>query len=299
MIKYYYKLLSAGYILKTLYIDIYFLINFTIDLIALYFAALFVKIKVSNINMILSAALGALSSCLIIFLEGSILYILFSIISILLMIVLCAFSVTVKRKVIFGFSFIIFLSVFGGIVSFLWETLSDVFSKYSIKNDDVNRKMLFLSLIILLSIGVCKMMIAVLKSGKIETKVMLRIKFLGKECSTEALIDTGNLAIDPLRMKPILLIKKKLAQLFIPTNVIELIDVDLLEKDIKKKIILVPLSKNGSTHMYVGIVPDCVTVYHKDREEAIDVTVVIDKEGGDFGGFMALMPFSAVDNVFD
>lgn len=287
------------YNLKTLYIDIYFLVNFTIDLISLYFAALFVKTKVTNIKMIISATFGAFSSCLIIFLEGSILYILCSIISILLMIVLCTFSLTAKRKMIFGFSFIIFLSVFGGIVSFLWETLSNVFSKYSIKNDVVNRKMLFLSLIILLSIGVCKMMIAILKSGKIETKVMLQIKFLGKECSTEALIDTGNLAIDPLRMKPVLLIKEKIAQSFIPKNVIELIDVDLLEKDIKKKIILVPLSKNGSTHMYVGIVPDDVTVIYKDRKEAIDVTVVIDKEGGDFGGFMALMPFSAIDNVFD
>ena len=33
------------------------------------------------------------------------------------------------------------------------------------------------------------------------------------------------------------------------------------------------------------------------KKSSVDVTVIIDKEGGDFGGYLALMPFSAISNV--
>ncbi len=285
--------------LKTLYIDIYFLINFTVDLISLYFAALFTKLKISNKRLLITAVIGAVSACLLIFTNAKLLYILGLTVSIVIMITICTYKITLKRKVVFGFSLMMFLSFIGGIVNFMWEILADIFSGYLIENDIVNRKMLFLSLIILLSIGVCKMMITVLKNGRIETKIVFEIKFLGKTCSSEAMIDTGNLAIDPLGMKPVFIIKEELAKTFLSENVINLTDVDHIEKNIKKKIRLIPLSKDGATHMYVGIVPDEVTVIHKGKKEFIDVTIAIDKEGGDFGGFMALMPFSAVENVFD
>ena len=42
-------------VVKTLYIDIYFLLNFIIDLVSLHFAALFAGIKVSNKRLLLSA----------------------------------------------------------------------------------------------------------------------------------------------------------------------------------------------------------------------------------------------------
>ena len=58
-----------------------------------------------------------------------------------------------------------------------------------------------------------------------------------------------------------------------------------------------PLAKNGVTHVYIGFVPDKVEVRYNNRLSCVDVTIVIDKEGGDFGGYLALMPFSAISNA--
>ena len=159
--------------------------------------------------------------------------------------------------------------------------------------------MLFFSLIALLSIGVFKMLITIMSTGKIDTTVEIKVQFLDQECYAEALIDTGNLAMDPLGMKPVLIIKKELARKFLSDDIINLSDIDSLDTKTKKKIRLIPLTKEGATHVHIGFVPDDVKVHRNGREYSVDVTIAIDKEGGDFGGFLALMPYSAVSNVFN
>lgn len=285
--------------MKTLYIDIYFLLNFTIDLVSLHFAALFSGIKTTNKRLLLSSLICAAAACIIVLCPYIALDIIFTFASLVIAIIVCSRKITAKRRISFAISFLIFLSLVGGIVSFAWNLLKEIFSDYIIENDLVNRKMLFFALITLLTIGVFKMLISLMGTGKIKTKVSFEIKFLNSRCSAEALIDTGNLVMDPLGMKPVLIIKRELAKSFLPDRIIDLTNLDDLEKSVKKRIRLIPISKNGSTHVYVGLVPDEVVIYDGDKKHYVDVSVAIDKEGGDFGGFLALMPFSAINNVLN
>ena len=55
--------------MQTLYIDVYFLINFTVDVLAVYFAVLLSKITTSRIRLILCGLIGAISACLTVILE--------------------------------------------------------------------------------------------------------------------------------------------------------------------------------------------------------------------------------------
>ena len=57
--------------MKTFYIDVYFLINFTTDILALYFAASLNKIKSSAMRLILAGAFGAAVACAIVLLAPS------------------------------------------------------------------------------------------------------------------------------------------------------------------------------------------------------------------------------------
>ncbi len=284
--------------MKTLYIDIYFLINFTVDLISLHFAAMLSRNKTSNRRLLISALLGALSACTSVLIGSPIISVALFFATVVFASVFCCKDIGAKGRAVFGISLIIFLSLVGGIVSFVWSLLEDAFSDFFIEGDVVNRKMLFFALIALLSIGVFKMLITVMNTGKIETRVEFEIKFIGKTCLTEALIDTGNLAMDPLGMKPVLIMKKELARRFVSEDIINLTDVDALDKNIKKRIRLIPLTKGGETHVYIGFVPDEVKVHRNGKVYSADVTVAIDKEGGDYGGFLALMPYSAVSNAF-
>ena len=284
--------------MKTLYIDIYFLINFTVDLISLHFAAMLSHNRAENKRLLVAALFGALISSVCVLIDLPFVTLLLFVVTVIFSAVFCCSDAGAKGRMVFGISLIVFLSLVGGIVSFVWNLLDDALADFLIEGDVVNRKMLFFALIALLSIGVFKMLITVMNTGKIETKVEFEIKFLDKTCYTEALVDTGNLAIDPLSMKPVLIIKKKLARTFISEDIINLNDVDALDKKTKKRIRLIPLTKGGETHVYVGFVPDDVKVHYAGKAYSADVTVAIDKEGGDFGGFLALMPYSAVSNAF-
>ena len=98
-------------------------------------------------------------------------------------------------------------------------------------------------------------------------------------------------------MSPVLLLKKDVAKDILPENIINLCDIDMLERGIKKRIRLIPISRGGETHVLVGVKADSVRIVKDDINEELFVTVAIDKEGGTFGGFMALMPSAALDNA--
>ena len=122
----------------------------------------------------------------------------------------------------------------------------------------------------------------------------LNDKFL----EVEALIDTGNLVKDPMNMNPVIFLKRMQAEDIVPISVIELSNVDELSKDYRKRIRLIPVTRNNETHVMIGIRMDKVLIVKDNYKEEINATVVIDKEEGTFGGYYALAPYvAACSNV--
>ena len=93
--------------MKTLYIDVYFLINFTVDILALYFAALFSKMPTNAKRLILSSLFGAIISVIVVFLpEIAILKLVFSALGLLLIGYITPRKVSFQRRIKYIFSFI-------------------------------------------------------------------------------------------------------------------------------------------------------------------------------------------------
>ena len=141
------------------------------------------------------------------------------------------------------------------------------------------------------------MLVSFFSNNQSEGSALLEISFLDNTAVMGAFVDSGNLAIDPMDMSPIVLIKKEAAKSFLPENIIELSNIDSLDRKIKKRIRLIPITRGGETHVLIGVKPDSVKVVNGDCREEIKVTVAIDKEGGSFGGFEALMPSAALSNA--
>ena len=78
--------------------------------------------------------------------------------------------------------------------------------------------------------GVFKMIVSFFSNLECEGSVKCEIRFFDKSVQTEAFVDSGNLAIDPMDMRPVLFIKKEVAQKLFPESVIELKDPDSLDK---------------------------------------------------------------------
>ena len=287
--------------MKTVYIDVYFLINFTVDIISLYFAAIFSKIPSSSRRVIISALIGSIIAIVTLLMpEIMILKMLVGGFGLLIMGFIAPRHIRFGRRIKFLLSFLIFEALVGGIVSMLWSYLDRYLSPDLIDSlgGAVNRRLLIFSLIILLSIGVFKMIVSFFSNIECEGSVEVEISFLGVKKKIEAFVDSGNLAIDPMDMRPILLIKKDAAAGFLPQSIIELSDPDKIDREARKRIRLVPLTRGGGTHVLTGIKADSVSVIRNGTQEEIAVTVVIDKEGGSFGGFDALMPSAALQNAY-
>lgn len=284
----------------TLYIDVYFLINFTVDILSLYFAAIFSKVPTTSKRLIFAGFLGAVAAVGIVFLpEVMLLKLVASFVSLIIMGYVATKPVKIKRKTKFLLAFIIFEALFGGIVSFIWSALDKGLSNYfnDFQGGAVNRKMLFFSIIVLLSIGVFKMLVSFFSNIQSEGSVEVEISFLDKSARLEAFIDSGNLAVDPMDMTPVMLLKKDTASAILPDNIINLADPDTIEKNARKRIRLIPISRGGATHVLTGVKPDSVRILKEGKAEEISVTIAIDKEGGTYGGFGVLMPAAALDDV--
>jgi len=285
--------------MQTLYIDVYFLINFTVDFIALYFAVTFAKVPSGTRRLLFGALIGALCSVLYVLSpEKAYFKLLVSVIGLFLLIYVATKKISLVRRLKTLVSFLLFSALLGGAVNYIYGILDKYLYGYfkGEAGGAENRRLLLFSVIVLLSIGVFKMIVSFFSNIECDGSCEIEISVLGKTERTEAFVDTGNLAVDPMDMRPILFIKKDLAERIIPKSVIDLSDPDTLEKETRKRIRLIPISKGDRTQVLTGFKADSVSLVTKKGREEISVTLAIDKEGGDYGGYNALLPAAVFNN---
>ncbi len=286
--------------MQTLYVDVYFLLNFTVDILALYFAALFSKVTSSPKRLIITALFGAAFAVGILFMPENLPLKLLSIaLSVLIIGFIGIRRVSPKRHIKFALAFFIFESLVGGIAYMLYGLLDKLSGSgiMNIEGGAENQKLLLFSMIVLLSIGVFKMIVSFFSSNQYAGSVEVEIAFQENKFKVDAFVDSGNLAVDPMDMQPVLLLKEEVAKKILPENVIHLSDPDLLTRDVRKRIRLIPVSRGGTTHVLTGIRADSVKLISNGEEKDISVTLAVDKEGGTYGGYYALMPSAAISDV--
>jgi sigma-E processing peptidase SpoIIGA len=284
--------------LQTLYIDVYFLLNFTVDIISAFFALRFSRLSCSLTRLVLSSALLALSAVLIIFIEEyTLVKYALSVFVLFISSFIIIYRVSLARRMKYILSFLIFEGLVGGITSFFWELIDKHFADTG-EGGVENSSLLFFALIVLLSIGVFKMIISFFSNIEGEKSVKIRIELLGMTLTCEAFVDNGNMATDPMDMRPVLILKPDLARSILPENVVELSDTDNIERNLRKRIRLIPISSATGVRVLTGVRPDKVYTLSEQGETEIFVTLAIDKEGGDFGGYPALMPSVAICDAF-
>lgn len=286
--------------MQTFYIDIYFLINFTVDILALYVAVRVLRARGRLWRLVLAALIGAAVAVVDAFLYSrpAIRAILLAV-SLLLCSQIVLHASGARRRIKFIAVFFAVELLLGGAVTFFYSALDTLFEKIGIIGEGVeNRKALILALLVLLSIGVIRLLTMIFTDIMGEKTVTVSITIADTTVETEAMLDSGNMVKDPMNMKPVLFIKPALALRLVPKCVAELTELDLLDSDYRKRIRLIPVTRMNGTHVMTGIRPDKVTVIRgKDREE-VDFTVAIDKEGGTYGGYEALLPFAVINDAF-
>lgn len=283
--------------MKTLYIDVYFMINFTVDILAVFIAARMVHIRMSMKKLLLSGIFGGVCAVVEVFLVNRIQSFCLGVLFVFMMIFVSCKGTSVARKLKFVLSFYIAAFLIGGVVEFVYGLMDKYIDDMFItSSDSTNRKAIVFSLIILLVIGALRLFIMMFSDTINEKSTRIRVELGEKSLEVDALVDTGNLVKDPMNMNPVIFLKKNSAQEIIPSSVIELSHIDTLGHDFRKRIRLIPVTRNATTHVMTGVRVDKVFIIKENYKEEIDATIVIDKEEGTFGGYYALAPYVHIGN---
>ena len=283
--------------MKTIYLDVYFLINFTVDLLALHFASAFSKVPIKNYKLIIAATLGGLYAIALVFIpQNSALFLLSIFLFLLINTLICVGNTSAKRKLKFVFSFFIFLTLIGGIVYFSFNFIDRYLTLTENSGELQNRTLLLLSIAILFSIGLIKLIFIMFGGTVSEKYVTVKIILNNTAITVNAFVDSGNTAIDPIDLSPVLFLKRKNAEKLFAGCIPEFQAGNIPEK-YRSIIRLIPISKYGKTEILYGFRADSVRIVKQKTEECIKVTIALDKEGGTYCGYEALMPSAALENL--
>lgn len=284
------------------YIDVYFLVNFSVDILSLSFASSLSKVRTTLIRTVLLSFVGSvLATASVLFFNGLVFETLASFIFFLLIFVFLTKNVNFYRRIKVTLIFIVLEALMGGLVSFGYAFLDRHFGKFLLfENEEMpNRRLLALALLILLASGVFRLLVLFFTHTATQKSVSVSISLLGKETLVEALVDTGNLLTDPVSERPVMLLKLNFARKLYDNFPSNTADVQEVDKALLKRICVIPAHSIGGKGLLIGIRADEVKIFDDsdNSEQAIDIIIAADKEDGTYGGFGALIPAAALDGV--
>ena len=271
-------------IIIKIYIDIIFLENLIMNSIILYATSIILKIKPKVTRIIISSIIGSIYA-IITYLTKFAIYTTIIVKCILaIVMVYVAFNPSnIKSMIKQVFLFYLTSFIFGGVALYLIYFIKpqDIFIKNVIFVGDYVLKVILLGAII--AFAIIKIFIKIIKN-KLNARDIycnIKIKINNKLIETKAMLDTGNLAREPITNTPVVIVESSLLENTIPQYILKNIDHvlagDLSEvpKEYISRLRCIPYSSLGKMNgMLLGIKADEIIV-KKDDEEKSTPNVII------------------------
>lgn len=271
-------------IIITIYIDIVFFENLIMNSIIIYATSIILKLKLKLVRVIISSTIGSIYAIITYVTELSIYTSIISKIILAIVMVYIAFNPQ-NMKSMWKQVVIFYLTsfVFGGVALYLIYFIKPqyVFIKNGIFVGEYALKVIFLGAI--MAFLIIKISIKFIKT-KINVKDMfckIKIRINGKEIETKAMIDTGNLAKEPITNTPVVIVESSLLEKILPKEILNNIDnilagnLDGINEDYISKLRCIPFSSLGKQNgMLLGIKADEISV-EKEEENKTNNNVII------------------------
>ena len=252
--------------------------------IIIYATAIILKIKPPIIRVVISSTIGSIYVIITYITELSIYTSIISKIFLSIVMVYIAFN-SQNMKSMWKQVLIFYLTsfVFGGVALYLIYFIKpqDVFIKNGVFVGEYVLKVIFLGAI--MAFVIIKISIKFIKT-KINAKDMfckIKIKLNGKEIETKAMIDTGNLAKEPITNTPVVIVESSLLEKVLPKEILNSIDnilagkLDGVKEEYISRLRCIPFSSLGKQNgMLLGIKADEIIV-EKEEENKISKDVII------------------------
>jgi len=272
----------------TIYIDIIFLENLIMNSIILYATAIILKIKPKIIRVMASSTIGSIYAIITYVTEIPIYTSVISKAVLAIIMVYVVFNPQNLKKMWKQVAIFYLTSfVFGGVTLYLIYYIKpqEVFVKNGVFVGDYILKVIMLGAIV--AFITIKISLKIIKT-KISPKDMyckIKIKLLDKFIEAKAMIDTGNLAKEPITSTPVVIVESTLLEEVLPKQILNNLekilsgDLSQISEEIQEKYIsklrCIPFSSLGKQNgMLLGIRADEIQVETEDEKKVSQNVIV-------------------------
>lgn len=253
---------------QDVYVDLLFLINFSMDFLCFYISSGILRRKLNPIKTVVSSAIGGIYSVAVLFFEMN--SAVSFIIDMLICFIMCGITFAGKdqgiKKVLF-YSAVYFMvsALIGGIMSAIFSMLN----KYEFKENSISEDGISVWLFALLAIvsgAVSLLGGRFFKKNAARRKCKVFIMIDGKRCELSGFNDSGNLLKDSITGKCVILVERSRVMGILPSSISgALISNDITKLDSVtgsdgRRIRIIPGRGIGGSDILIAIVPDKIEI---------------------------------------
>ena len=282
---------------QSVYLDIYFLINFSMDFLGLFLSARLVERKIKYYRLIIAASVGALYACLTLFISLAGLWRL--LLDALVCLAIGAVAVF-DRRALKGVPY--FSLVFGAVSIILGGAMTALFHLFNRLGVDLlfdnggDGDGVSVWLFAILA-GISGLLAlkggGALKKRAIRKRGRIEIEYAGGRTSISCLCDSGNLLREPISSLPCVLVELDALSSVLPRSLTEAVkkgNITLLEERERARVRLIPSQSATGKAMLVGLRVDALRIDMGGGAVKTDAYVVLLTEKISEKGIKALVP---------
>jgi len=284
---------------RTVYVDLYFMINFSMDFLCLYLTSRFLSHRMALWRGLISAALGGIYANVALFLNvdrGVMLGI-----DILICVIICGiafFSLSEWRRMpIYILVYTAISMVLGGFMTALFNLLNRTGIFEAIRDSDGDGISVWLfALLAAISAAITFFGGDLFKSRMSRHEIELEITHEGKSKRIRGMGDSGNLLRDPISGRPCIVVDGEELRGVLPTELIELSKkgkisgLDGLDRGFGRRIVMIPAETVSGGGMLIGFRADSIAIYIKGKRKEVDAVIALSNIKKTAEGNGALVP---------
>ncbi|MBR6514048.1 MAG: sigma-E processing peptidase SpoIIGA [Clostridia bacterium] len=288
---------------QIIYADILFIVNFSMDFLALYISSRILCRDASGFALVMSSGIGALYGVLSLFFSGN--GVINVLISTAVAVVMCyitfgaASLLLLLRNTLcfYGISFLM-----GGIMTAVYNLANKGLTGRGIViNGDAasivsDISPLTFGVIAAVSVIISYICSFITKKLRSRKKATVYIRLWDREITVTGLCDSGNLLCEPVASLPCVICNFKALEPLLPIGIVPLFrdrSLGLLQyasADTAKRIRLVPMKSIGGSGVLPGIIPDEIKI----NGEAKRLCIVCDTLNSSYDGTDSVIPASVL-----
>ena len=282
---------------QTVYADIYFLINFSMDFLSLFLTAKLLDRRVALLRFILSAALGGLYACIALFLPFSGLFSFFidAAVCVLMAFIAVARRKQIKDTLIFSLVFGATSILLGGAMTALFNLFNkiglDKFFGDSGKGDGIS---VWLFAILAIISGIISAFGGrFFKRRSVRRQGSVEISYGGAVLKLTCILDSGNLLREPISHLPCIVVNIDSVKTLFPRSLIAAVragDITNLRAREASRIRMIPASTAVGESVMYGIRVDAISLDLGKGATEVEAYVVLSKDKIFIKGIKALVP---------